>query len=83
MLATHRDQIKPDINLNAEHGLRQSQANSPPPSASVRPFRRASEFFDTYDLLVSPEPRRLLSMSSCGCRQRLMARSSRAIWGAR
>jgi len=70
MLATHRDQIKPDIIWNAEHGLRQSPSEL---AAAEREraalFRRASEFFDTYDLLVCREPRRLLSMSSCGCRQ--------------
>ena len=55
MLATHRDQIKPDIIWNTEHGLRQSTSEL---AAAEREraalFRRAVEFFDTYDLLVSP-----------------------------
>src|SRR5882762_7235191 len=55
MLATHRDQIKPDIIWNTEQGLRQSPSEL---AAAEREraalFRRTSEFFDTYDLLVSP-----------------------------
>lgn len=55
MLATHRDQIKPDIIWNTEHGLRQSPGDL---AAAEREraalFRRVVEFFDTYDLLVSP-----------------------------
>jgi amidase len=55
MLATHRDQIKPDIIWNTEQGLRQSPSEL---AAAEREraalFRRAVEFFDTYDLLVSP-----------------------------
>ena len=55
MLATHRDQIKPDIIWNTEHGLRQSPSEL---AAAEREraalFRRVVEFFDTYDLLVSP-----------------------------
>ena len=55
MLAMHRDQIKPDIIWNTEHGLRQSPSEL---AAAEREraalFRRMSEFFDTYDLLVSP-----------------------------
>ena len=55
MLATHRDQIKPDIIWNTEQGLRQSPSEF---AAAEREraalFRRAVEFFDTYDLLVSP-----------------------------
>jgi amidase len=55
MLATHRDQIKPDIIWNTEHGLRQSPSEL---AAAEREraalFRRLVEFFDTYDLLVSP-----------------------------
>jgi amidase len=55
MLATHRDQIKPDIIWNTERGLRQSPSEL---AAAEREraalFRRAAEFFATYDLLVSP-----------------------------
>jgi len=55
MLATHRDQIKPDIIWNTEQGLRQSPSEL---AAAEREraalFRRTSEFFDSYDLLVSP-----------------------------
>jgi amidase len=55
MLATHRDQIKPDIIWNTEQGLRQSPSEL---AAAEREraalFRRTSEFFETYDLLVSP-----------------------------
>jgi len=55
MLSTHRDQIKPDIVWNTEHGLRQSPSEL---AAAEREraalFRRVVEFFDTYDLLVSP-----------------------------
>src|SRR5882672_5266439 len=55
MLATHRDQIKPDIIWNTEQGLRQSPSEL---AAAEREraalFRRTIEFFDTYDLLVSP-----------------------------
>jgi len=55
MLAMHRDQIKPDIIWNTGHGLRQSPREL---AAAEREraalFRRMSEFFDTYDLLVSP-----------------------------
>src|SRR5262245_58367995 len=55
MLSTHRDQIKPDIIWNTEHGLRQSPSQL---AAAEREraalFRRVVEFFDTYDLLVSP-----------------------------
>jgi amidase len=55
MLATHRDQIKPDIIWNTEHGLRQSPSEL---AAAEREraalFRRVVAFFDTYDLLVSP-----------------------------
>lgn len=55
MLATHRDQIKPDIVWNTEQGLRQSPSEL---AAAEREraalFRRTVEFFETYDLLVSP-----------------------------
>src|SRR5580704_7436346 len=55
MLATHRDQIKPDIVWNTERGLRQSASEL---AAAEREraalFRRAAAFFATYDLLVSP-----------------------------
>jgi amidase len=55
MLATHRDQIKPDIIWNTEQGLRQSPSEL---AAAEREraalFRRVVEFFDTWDLLVSP-----------------------------
>ena len=55
LLATHRDQIKPDIIWNTEQGLRQTPSEL---AAAEREraalFRRASEFFATFDLLVSP-----------------------------
>jgi amidase len=55
MLATHRDQIKPDIIWNTERGLAQSPSEL---AAAEREraalFRRAAAFFATYDLLVSP-----------------------------
>jgi amidase len=55
MLATHRDQIKPDIIWNTEQGLRQSPSEL---AAAEREraalFRRAATFFERYDLLVSP-----------------------------
>ena len=55
MLAAHRDRIKPDIVWNTERGLRQSPSEL---AAAEREraalFRRAAEFFATYDLLVSP-----------------------------
>jgi amidase len=55
MLAEHRDQIKPDIIWNTEQGLRQSPSEL---AAAEREraalFRRVAEFFETYDLLVSP-----------------------------
>jgi amidase len=55
MLATHRDQIKPDIIWNTERGLSQTPSEL---AAAEREraalFRRAAEFFATYDLLVSP-----------------------------
>jgi len=55
MLATHRDQIKPDIIWDTERGLRASPSEL---AAAEREraalFRRAAEFFAAYDLLVSP-----------------------------
>src|SRR5262249_54043024 len=55
MLKTHRGLIKPDIIWNTERGLKQSPSEI---AAAEREraalFRRAVEFFDTYDLLVSP-----------------------------
>src|SRR5204862_413165 len=55
MLATHREQIKPDIIWNTERGLSQSPSQL---AAAEREraalFRRAVDFFATYDLLVSP-----------------------------
>ncbi|MBV8777192.1 MAG: amidase, partial [Alphaproteobacteria bacterium] len=55
MLATHRDQIKPDIIWNTERGLSQSPSEL---AAAEREraalFRRTAEFFASYDLLVSP-----------------------------
>jgi amidase len=55
MLATHRDQIKPDIVWNTERGLRATPSEL---AAAEREraalFRRAAEFFATYDLLVAP-----------------------------
>jgi amidase len=55
MLATHRDQIKPDIVWNTEYGLRQSpSALAAAERERAALFRRTVEFFETYDLLVSP-----------------------------
>ena len=55
MLETHRDLIKPDIVWNTERGLKQTPSQI---AAAEREraalFRRAAEFFETYDLLVSP-----------------------------
>src|SRR5262249_20403527 len=53
MLASHRDQIKPDIIWNTERGLRQTPSEI---AAAEREraalFRRAAEFFTTYDRLA-------------------------------
>jgi amidase len=55
MLATHRDQIKPDIIWNTERGLRQSPSELAAAERERAAFyRRVVEFFETYDLLVSP-----------------------------
>jgi amidase len=55
LLATHRDQIKPDIIWNTENGLRQSPSQlAAAERARAALFRRAAEFFETYDLLISP-----------------------------
>jgi amidase len=55
MLQTHRDLIKPDIIWNTERGLKQAPSDI---AAAEREraalFRRTAEFFETYDLLVSP-----------------------------
>jgi amidase len=55
MLATHRELIKPDIIWNTERGLRQTPSEL---AAAEREraalFRRAADFFATYDLLVTP-----------------------------
>jgi amidase len=55
MLATHRELIKPDIIWNTERGLRQTPSEL---AAAEREraalFRRAANFFATYDLLVTP-----------------------------
>jgi amidase len=55
ILRTHRELIKPDIVWNTELGLEQSTSQL---AAAEREraalFRRTAEFFETYDLLVSP-----------------------------
>ncbi len=55
MLATHRELIKPDIVWNTELGLKQSTSQL---AAAEREraalYRRAAQFFATYDLLVTP-----------------------------
>jgi amidase len=55
MLRTHRDLIKPDIVWNTERGLQQTPSQI---AAAEREraalFRRAAEFFETWDLLISP-----------------------------
>ena len=55
MLATHRGEIKPDIIWNTELGLKQSASRlawAERERAAL--FRRMAEFFQTYDLLVTP-----------------------------
>jgi len=55
MLETHRQLIKPDIVWNTEVGLKQMPSQI---AAAEREraalFRRAAEFFATYDVLVTP-----------------------------
>jgi amidase len=55
MIAEHRDLIKPDIIWNTELGLKQTPSDI---AAAEREranlFRSTAEFFETYDLLVSP-----------------------------
>jgi amidase len=55
MLKTHRHLIKPDIIWNTEQGLEQTPSRI---AAAEREraalFRRAAQFFATYDLLVTP-----------------------------
>jgi len=55
LLKTHRHLIKPDIIWNTERGLTQTPSEL---AAAEREraalFRRTAEFFETYDLLVSP-----------------------------
>ena len=55
LLKTHRHLIKPDIIWNTERGLKQTPSEL---AAAEREraalFRRTAEFFETYDLLVSP-----------------------------
>jgi amidase len=55
MLATHRELIKPDIIWNTERGLKQTPSEL---AAAEREraalYRRAADFFATYDLLVCP-----------------------------
>ena len=55
MLQTHRDLIKPDIVWNTEFGLEQSPSQI---AAAEREraalFRRCAQFFDAWDLLVTP-----------------------------
>jgi amidase len=55
MLQTHRELIKADIVWNTERGLKQTPSEI---AAAEREraalFRRTSEFFATYDLLVTP-----------------------------
>jgi amidase len=55
MLESHRSLIKPDIIWNTEIGLKQTPSQI---AAAEREraalFRRVAEFFEVYDLLVSP-----------------------------
>jgi amidase len=55
MLESHRSRIKPDIIWNTEVGLKQTPSQI---AAAEREraalFRRVAEFFEVYDLLVSP-----------------------------
>jgi amidase len=55
MLRSHRELIKPDIVWNTERGLKQTASEL---AAAEREraalFRRGADFFQTYDLLVSP-----------------------------
>jgi len=55
MLQTHRDLIKPDIIWNTERGLKQTPSELAAAERERAAFyRRVAEFFETYDLLVSP-----------------------------
>jgi len=55
LLRTHRDQIKPDIIWNTERGLQQSPSDiAAAERERARLFRRTAEFFETWDLLVTP-----------------------------
>jgi len=55
MLQAHRDLIKPDIIWNTERGLKQtSSAIAAAERERAALYRRVAEFFETWDLLVSP-----------------------------
>jgi len=55
LLHTHRDLIKPDIIWNTERGLKQTpSAIAAAERERAALYRRAAEFFETWDLLVSP-----------------------------
>jgi amidase len=65
-LQQHRDKIKPDIIWNTELGLKQTTSQlawAERERAAL--FRRMVEFFQKYDLLVTPARRPLPSTSTC------------------
>jgi amidase len=54
-IAEHRDKFKPDIIWNTERGLKQtSSAIAAAERERAALYRRVAEFFETWDLLVSP-----------------------------
>src|SRR5205085_4331754 len=54
-LRSHRDKLKPDIIWNTERGLAQTPSDLARADRERAAFyRRMIEFFDTYDLLVTP-----------------------------
>ena len=54
-LRSHRDKLKPDIVWNTERGLNQTPSDIARADRERAAFyRRMVEFFDTYDLLVTP-----------------------------
>ncbi len=80
MLETHRELIKPDIVWNTERGLQQTPSQL---AAAEREraalFRRTAEFFQTWDLLVSPGASTPAFDVTCACRRPSTARSSSTI----
>nr|WP_184043573.1 amidase family protein [Roseospira visakhapatnamensis] len=55
MLDTHRDQLKPEVVWNIEHGLAQTQADlSEAARGRAALMARVAAFFETHDLLACP-----------------------------